>query len=159
MNWKTMDGTAIELLPYITNYLAKKPDTILLIGSDSQNFGKRFTKYAYAIVLYSDRKGGHVICAEESIPQITGFYKLFREVEKSFEIANHLREAGITRPMTVDLDLNPDPKYQSNKVMRQVLGWGEALGYIVRFKPYAQVASYVADSIVKRRRNIRRIAA
>jgi predicted RNase H-related nuclease YkuK (DUF458 family) len=45
------------------------------------------------------------------------------------------------------LDLNPDPKYKSNQLLRAALGYVESMGYIPRCKPNAMCASYVADAL------------
>ena len=76
------------------------------------------------------------------------FTRLWNEVEYSLQIAAILSENGI-KPNYIDLDLNPDPKYKSNQVLRAALGYVESMGYTPRCKPEAIVASYVADAICK----------
>lgn len=138
----------IDLISYIQDYLKLKPDTIIYIGSDSQVRGK-FTHYAYVIVLYNERKGGHVLYAKETIIKIDWFNRLMREVNVSIQIGQMLMEKGIERPITIDIDLNPDPRWKSNSVLRSVLGWGEGMGFKTRYKPEAFCASYAADHLVK----------
>lgn len=140
--------TEIDLVDYIQNYLKEKPDTQIFIGSDSQVRG-RLTKYAYVIVLYTERKGGHVLYAKETITKIDWFSRLMREVNESIKLAQLLTEGGISKPITIDIDLNPDPKWRSNSVLRSVLGWSEGMGYATRYKPNALAASYAADHLVK----------
>jgi predicted RNase H-related nuclease YkuK (DUF458 family) len=65
------------------------------------------------------------------------------------QTANYLVEHGIQKPNFIDIDLNPDPKYKSNQVLRAALGYVESMGYVPRCKPNAVVASYVADAICK----------
>lgn len=154
MNWRTL-GTleSVDLTTYVKAYLNAKPETEVFIGTDSQNTG-RMTHYAYVVVLYTKGKGGHAIYAQESLPRIKDdFQKLWREVEQSVLIGGMIEtsliEAGIDKLITLDLDLNPDPRWRSNNVMRAALGWGESLGFAVRYKPFALAASYVADKLVK----------
>jgi predicted RNase H-related nuclease YkuK (DUF458 family) len=154
MNWRTL-GTleSVDLTTYVKNYLNEKPETEVFVGTDSQNTGK-MTHYAYVVVLYTKGKGGHAIYAQEALPRIKDdFQKLWREVELSVliggEIETSLQATGIEKKITLDLDLNPDPRWRSNNVMRAALGWGESLGFAVRYKPFALAASYVADKLVK----------
>jgi predicted RNase H-related nuclease YkuK (DUF458 family) len=138
----------IDLIPYIKNFLLKNDDTNIFIGSDSQN-GKA-TTYAIVIVLHNTRKGGHVLYAKNIVPRIQDrFNRLWNEVEYSLQVANHLVNNGIQKPKFIDIDLNPDPKYKSNQVLRAALGYVESMGYTPRCKPNAVVASYVADAICK----------
>jgi predicted RNase H-related nuclease YkuK (DUF458 family) len=143
------DRKPIDLISYIKNYLLANPETSLYIGCDSQNT-KRSTTYATVIVLYNRGRGGHVVYTVESIPRINDrFTRLWREVEQSIELAEMLKAEGIQKPVSIDLDLNPDPKYKSNQVLRSALGYVEAMGYTPRCKPNAMVASYVADALCK----------
>jgi len=138
----------IDLVPYIKDFLSKNDDTNIFIGSDSQN-GKA-TTYAVVIVLHNTRKGGHVLYAKSIVPKIQDrFNRLWNEVEYSLQVANHLVNNGIQKPKFIDIDLNPDPKYKSNQVLRAALGYVESMGYTPRCKPNAVVASYVADAICK----------
>lgn len=154
MNWKLLGNLEqVDLIPYVKDYLNAKPEAEIYIGTDSQNTGKK-TYYACVVVLYTPGKGGHVIYSQEALPIIRdSFTKLWKEVEQSMQIAGKvhdmLEEAGIERTITIDLDLNPDPKFKSNNVMRAALGWGESCGYAVRYKPFALAASYAADKLVK----------
>jgi predicted RNase H-related nuclease YkuK (DUF458 family) len=74
---------------------------------------------------------------------------LWSEVERSIEIAEYLKSSNIKRPAFIDIDLNPDPQFKSNQALRAALGYVESMGYIVRCKPDAVSATYVADKICK----------
>jgi predicted RNase H-related nuclease YkuK (DUF458 family) len=138
----------VNLIPYIKDFLSKNNDTSMFVGSDSQN--SRATTYAVVIVLHNFGKGGHVLYAKDIVPRIQDrFTRLWREVEYSLQTANYLVEHGIQKPNFIDIDLNPDPKYKSNQVLRAALGYVESMGYVPRCKPNAVVASYVADAICK----------
>lgn len=141
------DHRTIDLISYIKDYISANPETSLYIGCDSQNT-KRSTTYAVVVVLYNRGKGGHVLYAREVIPKIWDrFSRLWREVEQSIELAEWLKDSGIQKPVSIDLDLNPDPKYKSNQLLRAALGYVESMGYVPRCKPNAMCASYVADAL------------
>ena len=83
---------------------------------------KALTTYAVVIVLYNQGKGGHVLYAKNIVPRIQDrFNRLWNEVEYSLQVANHLVNNGIQKPKFIDIDLNPDPKYKSNQVLRAAL--------------------------------------
>jgi predicted RNase H-related nuclease YkuK (DUF458 family) len=137
----------VDLIPYVKDFLANNPDTTIYVGCDSQN--ERYTTYAVVIVLHNPGKGGHVLYTKDIVNRIPDrFIRLWNEVEYSLQTAIILSENGIN-PNYIDLDLNPDPKYKSNQVLRAALGYIESMGYTPRFKPEAMVASYVADAICK----------
>jgi predicted RNase H-related nuclease YkuK (DUF458 family) len=71
------------------------------------------------------------------------------EVWKSIEIAEYLRENGLPKPKWIDIDLNPDPKYKSNSVLRSAVGMIESLGITPRYKTKSPWAISIADCICK----------
>jgi predicted RNase H-related nuclease YkuK (DUF458 family) len=138
----------VDLIPYLKEKLAERDDIKLYIGTDSQNV-KRKTVYAVVIVLHYGNNGGHVIYSRIEVPRIRDmFTKLWREVEDSIALAKYLVENGIMEPTYIDIDFNPDPKYDSNTILRAALGYVEASGFKPRSKPDAMAASHVADHIV-----------
>ena len=62
-------------------------------------------------------------------------------------MANELQEKGFPKAQFIDLDLNPDPRYKSNDVVRAAVGLVESMGYQARTKPYSLCASYAADKV------------
>ena len=145
--------TVVDLIPYIKNYFDENPTHSLYIGSDSQNIGN-FSVYGIVIVFHKNNKGGHVLYTKRSIPRIherDKYTRLLKEAEYSIELADYLVANGIQKPTFIDLDLNPDPKYASNQVLRAAVGWVEGMGYKVRIKPNSLVASYVADLVCKQK--------
>jgi predicted RNase H-related nuclease YkuK (DUF458 family) len=143
------NGQYIDLIPYLKTKLAEANNIRMYVGTDSQNIGK-VTVYATVIVLHYGNSGGHVIYSKRRVPNIVDkFTKLWGEVQDSVELAQYLEANGIEKPAYIDLDYNPDPKYQSNTVLRAALGYVESLGYNPRCKPYAVSASYIADKICK----------
>lgn len=143
------NGQYVDLVPYLKTKLAEADNIRMYVGTDSQNVGSR-TIYATVIVLHYGNSGGHVIYRKTSVPKIKDkFTKLWNEVQDSVELAQYLEANGIEKPAYIDLDFNPDPRYQSNTVLRAALGYVESLGFSPRCKPDAVSASYIADKICK----------
>ena len=140
------DHRYVDLIPYLES---KMDETVkIYVGADSQNIGDH-THYATVIVLHYGNNGGHVLYAKEIIPRVrNNFNRLWKEVEDSLEVAMYLNEQGLPKATYIDLDLNPDPKYHSNTVLRAALGYVESMGFTARIKPNAAAASCCADSIL-----------
>lgn len=147
--FKTMSNhQVVDLIPYLKGKIAENKDVDLYIGCDSQNDGGK-TKYACVIVLHYPRNGGHVLFMKHDVERIKDkFSKLWKEVEISVEVALYLEKHGI-HAKYVDIDLNPDPKFGSNSVLRSAAGFVESNGFVPRAKPYALAASYAADKLCK----------
>jgi predicted RNase H-related nuclease YkuK (DUF458 family) len=143
------DHQEVELFSYLKEKLSEAKDIQIYVGTDSQNQGEK-TLYASVIVLHYGNRGGHVLYSKESVPKIrNSFNRLWKEVEISVEISEHLKMIGIPKPKYIDIDLNPDPKYRSNQVLRAAMGYIESMGYSPRCKPFAVSASYIADKLCK----------
>lgn len=149
--YKKLDNTVIQDVgQYIKAALEKEKFSKIYVGTDSQNHGD-FTVYATAIVIHwHGDMGGHVIFAKDKVPRIRDrFTKLWGEVERSVDIANYLkRECGIAIDC-IDLDLNADAKWDSNKVLKPAVGYVESLGYQARFKPGPAYAVRIADVLCR----------
>jgi predicted RNase H-related nuclease YkuK (DUF458 family) len=138
----------VDLIPYLKEKIASADDIKIYIGTDSQNIGGK-TVYASVIVLHYGNRGAHVVYSKTKVDRIRErFAKLWREVEISMEVAQYLRENDINATY-IDIDLNPDPRYGSNNVLRAALGFVESMGYVARCKPDALAASYCADKLCK----------
>ena len=143
------NGAHIDLIPYLEKKLAEADNIRMYIGSDSQTIADK-TVYALVIVLHYGNNGGHVIYSKKTLPKIHDrFNRLWNEVEDSVELAKYLEEQGLPKPAYIDVDLNPDPRYKSNALLRAALGYVESYGYTPRCKPYAISATYIADKICK----------
>ena len=140
----------IDLVPYIKDYLEAFPNVEILIGSDSQCYGNKKTIYGVVIALHEKGKGAHVLCTREVEPMERNTpNRLLAEVWKSIELAEYLKNNNLPKPQWIDIDLNPDPKYKSNSVLRQAVGLVEGMGYEVRYKTLGPIATYAADHLVK----------
>ena len=146
----------VDLIPHLKSKLVTRNDIEVYVGCDSQNQAEE-TVYACVIVLHYGKQGGHVLYSVSRIPRVKErFIKLWKEVEYSLEVAEHLRSNGIEATF-IDIDLNPDPRWGSNSVLRSSAGFCESYGFNVRYKPDAISASTIADRICNRKiKNIKR---
>jgi len=149
--FQTLHGVKIEnLIEYIKEYISTKDEIEILVGSDSQSYRNTKTIYGVVIALYTKGKGSHVLCYREVLPVEKNIsVRLMTEVWKSIEIAEYLRENGLPKPKWIDIDLNPDPKYKSNSVLRQAVGLVEGMGYQVRYKHLGAMTTYAANHLVR----------
>lgn len=149
--FRTFYGSPIvDVVEYIRKYMLEHKDIEILIGSDSQRHAEKQI-YGVVIVLYHKGKGGHVLWRKyveryEPVVQL----KLINEVWKSVEVAEFLRENGLPKPTFIDIDLNPDPQFDSNKTLRQAIGLVEGMGYKVRSKHNGALATSAADHLVRK---------
>ncbi len=150
-NFRTLYGTPIpNIVEYIKEYISTRPTVELLIGCDSQCYKNSKTVYGVVIVLYTPSKGGHVLCYRDSVPMEKNTQsRLMNEVWKSVELAEYLKENGLPKAKHIDIDLNPDPRYKSNTVLRQAIGLVEGMGYDCRWKNHGAMVTYAANYLVR----------
>jgi predicted RNase H-related nuclease YkuK (DUF458 family) len=149
-NWKRLsDRKEIDLNSYLENWIKNNPSHKIYIGCDSHNEGIK-TNFATVIVLHYGTGGGHVLYSKSSNERIKDRYeRLWKEVEFSVAAAQILLGMGFDKPDHIDIDLNPDPKYKSNSVLRAAVGMIESLGITPRYKTKSPWAISIADSICK----------
>jgi predicted RNase H-related nuclease YkuK (DUF458 family) len=150
MEYKRLhDSAKVELVSYIKDWIEVKPNVEILIGCDSQNFSDK-TIYAIVVALYDKGKGAHVLYNRwKTQREPTRNVRLLNEVWYAVEAAETLKTAGLPKVKWIDIDINPDPKYKSNEVLRQAVGLVEGMGYKVRYKTLGPIATYAADHLVK----------
>jgi predicted RNase H-related nuclease YkuK (DUF458 family) len=149
--FRTLYGRSIpNVVEYIKNYISENPNSELLIGADSQSYENAVTKYGIVIALYTQGRGAHVVCMRETVPiEHNMQMRLMNEVWKSVEVAEFLKENNLPKPTFIDIDLNPDPRYKSNSVLRQAVGLVEGMGYKVRIKGAGASVQYAANHLVR----------
>jgi len=149
--FSSLYGKKIDnIVDYIKEYVKDRNDVELLIGADSQSYENRITKYGIVIALYTKGKGAHVVCMRETLPiEWNTKSRLLNEVWKSIEVAEFLKDKGLPKPKYIDIDLNPDPKFKSNSVLRQAVGMVEGMGYRVRYKKLGALTQYAANHLVR----------
>ena len=150
MEYKRLyDGIKVDLVEYVKEWIVKKPNSEILIGCDSQNFSDK-TIYAIVVAIYDVGKGAHVLYNRwKTQREPTRNIRLLNEVWYAVEVAEYMKNSGIPKVKWIDIDINPDPKYKSNEVLRQAVGLVEGMGYNVRYKTLGPIATYAADHLVK----------
>jgi predicted RNase H-related nuclease YkuK (DUF458 family) len=139
----------VDVIEYTKAYLESHENVDILIGCDSQVKGRE-TVYALVLALYTPGKGAHVLFNKFTTPKDREIStRLMNEVWQSINLANDLRDAGLPKAKYIDIDLNPDPRFRSNEVLRAAVGWAEGLGYSVRHKGDSPMMTYCADHLVK----------
>ena len=139
----------VDLLQYIVDKIKENPNLKIYIGTDSQNFGG-FTHYATAVVLRYNQRGGHVLYQKDKMPRIYDHWtRLWKECEKSVEVAEWLREASAIGVDYIELDYNTVKITESHKLVSATRGWVESLGYRARLKPDEMIAAKAADHICR----------
>lgn len=139
---------AIDILKTTTD------EDMIYVGCDSKN-RKKTTTFAKVIVIhYSGAKGCRILALEPSIePKYANRdTRLLTEVYYSCEIGRTLVEAGAVdlKRMEIHMDLNPDTRHKSNKVVNQAFGYTKSYGFHGVIKPDAIAASSASDYITRR---------
>ncbi len=130
-------------------------ETDIYIGADSYRFAsgnKWFADYTMVVVVHLDGKHGCKLFGETvreqdfdekgDKPQL----RLMNEVYKVAGLYLKLADLFIGRNVEIHLDLNPDPKYISQVVVQQAIGYIRGVCNISpRIKPHAFAASCAAD--------------
>ena len=150
MEYKRLyDGVKVDLISYVQEYIKTKDNVEILIGCDSQNFSDK-TIYAIVVALYDKGKGAHVLYNRwKTQREPTRNVRLLNEVWYAVEAAEHMKLAGLPKVKWIDIDINPDPKYKSNEVLRQAVGLVEGMGYKVRYKHLGALTTYAANHLVR----------
>lgn len=147
---KLSDGSQINLAPYIKEYIQLNSNNSIRIyvGCDSHVKGE-YTTYVSTVVIHVGSSGCHVLYMKEKLEPIRDMWrKLWGEVERSVNLALYLRDNGINIH-TIDLDLNHQSEYASNKVVSAAIGYVKSLGIKVRIKPDILPAIAAADHLSK----------
>ena len=122
----------------------------IYIGCDSKN-KKKHTIFALVIVIHLDSsKGGKIFYQSMRTPRIKNLrQRLMKEVEMSVSASFEIIDVIGDRKFEVHLDVNSDPKHQSNIICKEAIGYVEGQGFYCQIKPHAFAASYCADHIVR----------
>jgi predicted RNase H-related nuclease YkuK (DUF458 family) len=147
---KLSDNGRVEISSYLKEYIIdhKFNNLRIYVGCDSHNKGE-FTTYVTTVVIHIGDTGCHVLFQKEKIKRINDLWsRLWNEVEKSVQLALYLRENGINIH-NIDLDLNDDEQYASNKLVSAATGYVHSLGIKPRIKPDLLPAVSAADNLSK----------
>jgi len=168
MKWKrndlVIDEPIIDYLKKIFDEeLAKGYIFKVALGTDSQKSGGKFSyKFATVILITTFEDLGGVIVGRGGMIVSSTYYNTFKrgnkesvnermiyEVGKSIEaalvISDFLDEYGVK--IEIHADINPDPKWESNKALQAAVGYILGMGYSFKVKPDAIASSNVADRL------------
>ena len=169
MKWERA-GKKIEvpLLEYLENLIKEELELnhqlMVSVGTDSQRSGRGY-KFATVILItvredigggVTVGRGGKIISATYNM-NIFGKNKegvnerMLTEVSKSIEVAYEIAALldSYNIKMEIHADINPDPKWESNKALSQAIGYILGMGYEFKVKPTAWAASYCGDKYAK----------
>ncbi len=148
-NFKKMGNHRdVELGPYTKEMLKKHPNVKIFIGSDSQNYPHK-TLYATTVVFRFENNGAHVIYHKESTPKVNDMWtRLWGELQRSIDVAGYLKFEWDVPIEQIDLDLNSDPEFKSNKVFQAAVGYAQSMGYKAKTKPDLLLATWAANVLV-----------
>lgn len=140
-------GEIVPLKTHVLEVLKNHPRTQLFIGTDSQNIAHK-TIYVTTIVFRYPQRGAHVIYYKDVQSRIWDLWtRLWKETEKSIELADFLRQELGVPIEQIDLDYNENPDYPSNKVLKAAKGFIESLGFKAKAKPDITLACWAANAL------------
>jgi predicted RNase H-related nuclease YkuK (DUF458 family) len=158
---KEITGPLIEYLEnLIKEEKALNHDLKVSVGTDSQREGRSYKFATVILITVKENLGGGVVVGRggkiiASTYNIKTHQKnkegvnerMLTEVGKSIEVAYQinpiLEKYGIK--MEIHADINPDPKWESNKALNNAIGWILGMGYDFKVKPNSFASSYCAD--------------
>lgn len=142
-----------NLLVSLTEFLKEKsPNIKYRVGCDSLNVRDKTIYITVLVGVYPDKRGAFVVYLKEKQPKINDMYKrLWYEVEKAVSFASLLKQQYSIDIEAVDLDLNSDPQYPSNKLLTSAIGYATSFGFPTNCKPQNVAAIYAADHLVHKK--------
>ncbi len=145
---KMGDQSRVELGSYAKDIADKHPGIKIYVGSDSQNYATK-TLYATTVVFRYENNGAHVIYHKEATPLVRDMWtRLWGELQRSIDVAGYLRFECDIDIWQIDLDLNSDPEFPSNKVFQAAVGYAQSMGYQAKTKPDLLMATWAANILV-----------
>jgi uncharacterized protein len=120
------------------------------IGSDSQ-VRTGVVEFATVIVFLREKKGGFMFINNSKMDAQIGLKeRMILEVAKSVEIAYHLCDLldKYHVELEVHADINTDPAFQSNRALKEAMGYILSMGFVFKAKPDAFASTSCADKVV-----------
>lgn len=169
MNWlragKKINIPITEYLEQLLNEeLAKGHSLKVSVGTDSQKSGRDY-KFATVILILTKEDLGGGVTVGRGGKMITSVYNLkmhgkkkegvnermLTEVSKSIEVAYEISPIldKFNIKLEIHADINPDPRWESNKALSQAIGYILGMGYDFKIKPESISSSYCSDRLVK----------
>lgn len=149
--FKTPAGEKFTL-PEIVALIKSDHEYGVYVGTDSQvNRKRRKVMYVTTIVLHKKGKGGRFFLQQELVRTPNSLReRLSAEVYRTLQLCFELRDILPRNvEITVDVDLNKNPKYKSGKYVNELVGMVTAQDFKCRTKPDSWAAMCVADRFSK----------
>lgn len=124
----------------------------IYIGCDSLRLPKKNkADFSTVIILHRDsRHGCQLFHNKVTIPDYGQMGpRLMMEVQYALQAFYAIEDVVGNRRLEVHLDVNPDPRFASNKVTSEALGWVRGLGIEAKIKPDSFAATTAADHFVR----------
>jgi uncharacterized protein len=131
---------------------ALQNEVAIMVGTDSQNH-KHHTTFVTAVVCHKIGKGARLFYVRKKVDRIQSVReRMLREAEYSIEVAlayqsyadsvyPHLNDCVFE----VHADVNCKPEHESNRALKEIVGWITGCGFVCKIKPDAPIASTCAD--------------
>ncbi len=156
MKWRRLNGDPIfeikeKVEQTIIEETQKGHRLKVCIGTDSQVKGNS-VEFACVIVFLREKKGGFMFInnyrmekKEMSLKQ-----RMILEVSRSVEVAYSLCDLfdQYDIEMEIHADINTDPYFDSNKALKEAMGYILGMGFAFKAKPDAFASSSCADKVV-----------
>ena len=155
MNWRRLNGDKIEkpIIDAVEAAIIRETEAgnklKVCIGTDSQVRGK-VTEYATVIVFLREKKGGFMfISNDKSKKKMKIKERMITEVAKSVEVAYSLCDLLDLYDVALEVhaDINTDPEFQSNRALKEAMGYILGMGFVFKAKPDAFASSSCADKV------------
>lgn len=154
--WRNFSGQVFDepIATLIENAIIKEQkdghSLKVCVGSDSKAY-KSHVSYGTVIVVLREGKGGFMfIRNEKGTSQIGTKERMLREVTLSVEAAYAICDIldRYAVGLEVHVDINTDPKFESNIALKEAMGYILGMGFVFKAKPYAFASSSCADKVV-----------
>ena len=156
MEWRRLNGQRIEkpLLTAVEETIRRENaegyKLKVCIGTDSQVIGAE-VHFATVIVFLREKRGGFMfISNDRSQRKMTLRERMILEVGRSVEVAYALCELldRFDVALEVHADINTDPAFESNKALKEAMGYILSMGFVFKAKPDAFASSCCADKVI-----------
>lgn len=156
MEWRRLNGQRIEkpLLTAVEETIRRENaegyKLKVCIGTDSQVIGAE-VHFATVIVFLREKRGGFMfISNEKSLRKMTLRERMILEVGRSVEVAYALCALldKYDVALEVHADINTDPAFESNKALKEAMGYILSMGFVFKAKPDAFASSCCADKVI-----------
>ena len=123
-------------------------ETAIYVGCDSRQTPDHTVFVTVVVVHIDSSRGAKIFWNIEKVKKINSLrQRLLSEVDRAVYTALMISDVVGNRPFEVHLDINPNPNYDSNVVVREAIGYVLAQGLKPVVKPNSIAATTVADYI------------